>query len=65
MCKTEAIKVVLEDNYNLVKRQASLTRTENPKSIKGKTDKFNYSLGKNLPGKNTTSKDKRPITNWG
>ena len=65
MCKTEAIKVVVEDNYNLVKRQASLTRTENPKSIKGKTDKVNYSLGNNLPGKNTTSKDKRPITNWG
>ena len=65
MCKIEAIKAVVEGSYNLVKGQAFLTRTENPKVIKGKTDKFNYGLGRNLPGKNTTSKEKRPITNWG
>ena len=47
-----------EDNDNLVKRHAFPTRTENPTVTEGKTDRFNYGLGKTPPGKHHKQRQK-------
>lgn len=47
-----------EDNDNLAKRHAFPTRTENPAVTEGKTDRFNYGLGKTPPGKHHKQRQK-------
>lgn len=58
MCRVEAVTVAVEDNHNLAKRQALPPRTENPTVTEGKTDRFNYGLGKTPPGRHHKQRQK-------